>query len=230
MTKKTVVGLLIGLLGCLGSSLIAAPRLTQSASAIQQQRKGPPIPVMVSRMRATDKELVVTTGQDAPHVAEPPPGMGQLEWISRGYSMVLIGRVKTLDPSLTAAQDWITTAVAFVVESLVKQPEDANVSPGSILTFTQDGGAMRVAGVDVRARLPWVIPFERGGRYLVFCDKGNDGAWRVNQALSYRIGGDDRLMSLTDSEGGGRPAMSGARAEEGQSLAKAIERIRSVKK
>lgn len=149
-----------------------------------QSRRGTPLASLVKPGQST---LVVEKDQSPPLAVEPPPGVGQLEWLTSLAPVVLIVQVEKIVPALTPAGDWIESTVHAPVEEVLKSAP-LTLSPGPAIRFRQDGGRMRIAGTDVRAVLPWTDSFEAGERYLIFAEavSGPD-VFTVNPAASYLI-------------------------------------------
>jgi hypothetical protein len=200
----------------LASALVAgagqAPQATDEKKVLH--RKGKPLSQLIP---SGAQSVVVEKDQSPPHYVEPPRGTSRLEWLTTLAPIVLVVRVETMDPALTADEDWITTSVTGRVEEILKKPAADPLSVGAAIRFVQDGGEANVRGTSVRAVLPWADSFREGERYLVFA-KHADDKWLIDAGTSYLIDSGDMLKPLARQ---GRAA-----SEASVSLAAAAARIR----
>ena len=213
--------------GFLGFVPVQARQSAPQQTEVLRRRTGVPITALLKKGQ---QEVVVSKDQDPPLFAEPPNGMGQLEWMTQGSPYVVVARVKGLKPSLTPTEDWISTTVLAEIEAVIKEPERNSAGVGTTIEFPQDGGRMTISGVRVHAQLPWATEFAVDEQYLLFARRDQpEGTWRVSHPASYRIGSDQRLVSLA-RDVGTPSARPGMRSEDGVALGDALARIRQVKK
>ena len=102
------------------------------------------------------------------------------------------------------------------VLQVIKDETGTGIVKGFTLHFQQDGGQLDVAGRHVTAVLDWASAFKKGGMYLAFASRSEDGrGLLISPTAAYEVGPTSRLVAMM---------YAGSRREDA-TLDEAIRRI-----
>jgi hypothetical protein len=167
MKRVTVLVLAAAILAAFATSIASQqPKSPGTDQGLTRHRSGKPLEALV---RPGERTLVVEKDQSPPLIVEPPPGVGQLEWLTSLSPVVLIVAVEQVLPRLTPKKDWVEATVYASVEDVLKSVPQT-IAPGQAIRFRQDGGTIHIGATTIHAVLPWAESFHVGRRYLIFAD------------------------------------------------------------
>lgn len=207
---------------------------TSQRDELLMSRNGVPLSRVIKDPRAKGPVVVVFKNSNGPHLAAPPAGQRQLEWIAFLAPIALVVHVDQVVPKLTSNEDWVFSTVHATIETVIKQPPTESLSGGQAIEFQQDGGELVTDEHRVRAVVPYADPHMAGRRYLVIAKRNPDdvipslvgppGWLSVYEPTSYLINPAGRLQSLCTGDGCRWP-----HSENGIELSEAIRRITTGK-
>lgn len=190
--KSSILLVVFFLIAFAVQSLQAQDPHKASARKVQRQ-KGIPI---ASLLEPGETRLVIVLNRSV-HLADPPPGMSEVEWITQLADVVMRVRVESRESKLTPDQDWIKTSVRTKILQVLKPTGRRSFDVGQEASFLEEGGSLDLQGRQIDAIIEWADRFEVGKEYLIFAmlDSAND--LLVGASSSYEIVSGTAFRSLS---------------------------------
>lgn len=154
---------------------------------------------ITSLLKPTDRVLVIESDLPPPMVVNPPAVSPSIElWLTSTSEFVAVIRPYDKVSVQTLTGDWVMSTVAAEIVELLKGPTSDQLHSGGRVLFSEPGGTVRVAGVEVIARVPYLEPVEVGREYLVFGGFTETGEVVVSGLNVFRI--DDNNLRAQSME------------------------------
>jgi hypothetical protein len=148
---------------------MVSPSSGQQATG-SRRIKPHPTKTIAEQLLASDVEVILESGYEAPHTVGPPPGKDNLQWFTEGSKLVIHVRLADVKSALRSDGRAVSSEIRFYVLDVLKPSAVRAVAPGDVVPWRTSAGTVVVAGKTVRAEIPWQRRLTVGAEYVIFAN------------------------------------------------------------